>query len=817
MKKSDQTKKPILISIKHRLHGMRRKFFLALVFVGVFLGYFHLIGFSQWSVRKLEQKLAQKDVFVSIGTVKLDFLYGLEAQDVKVYESGYSRRPILHAASVACGVHFKELILGRQFFARIRLADARLGDAALTPEVRALFSEPQLKSVDLIWHPGKLQILRSELHLNKLIVHAEGNFFYDQDTFEDKGDGSDDSTFNSLERVSKWMMDSVKLRDEAELNLEFVINGILFERSWLNATLDGNRMMLRGCPFSDLKMEAKFTTQKAVLDSFSLKSGADRILLSGSYGFDDRSANLKVKNSLPFELLAQLVSSNAVQYLRTQGIGLQDGFQLTIKTGEGNWWETQSLSGTLFAKSLEVRHVPFENMYAAFNHADHTLEMQRVRAYAPARMIGVRFVDGGEISAAAQLNYAEKTYAVSGSESFDPWLISPLFEGSWLRGFLEDHEFYGSVSGEIDVRGSYRDAASCEASGVVTAGPCSRNGAALDSAYCEFAYKDSLLNLSDIQVEKDGARADASVLLNFRTKMIEVDMTGGIDPNIIAPMIHPVVAKPIALFDFKGKNDFNCHGIINYGGWKTTAFAGSYSGDSVRTPVAAVERASFDFGITGNELYFTNVTAQVYGGGCKGSASFALGHAITNTYRANVTMDRVDMTQLRDFYGNPEENTNLGKLSGNATLSGELGVPFADNVRAAGSAKIEEGWLVELPVLKAFTHAARMVFSSFKTFSQTDCSMDFTVAEGAVHTDNLVLAGDMMTLNGEGQYDFFDGFDVRVEMKPFRKNNLTRVVQWATTPISELLKFDLTGSASDPSWRLSRFPSFKKKEADPDE
>jgi hypothetical protein len=817
MKKNDETKRPILISIKRRLHGMRRKFFLALVFVGVFLGYFHLIGFPQWAVRKLEQNLADKEVFVSIGTVKLDFLYGLEAKSVDVYETSESIRPSLHAASVACGVHFKELILGRQFFARLRLNDARLGAAAFTPEIRALFPDPQLKSVDLIWHPGKLHILQSELRLNKLIVRAEGDLFYDKDTFGDNGDGSADSTFNWLQVVSTWMMDSLQLRDEAELNLEFVFNGILFERSWLNASLDGNRLMFRGSPFSELKMTAKFTPEKAVLDSFSMDSGMDRILLSGTYGFVDRSANLKIKNTLPVELLGQLISTNAVRHLRTQGIGMREGFQLILKTGEGNWWESRDLSGTLSAKLLEVRSVPFENVYAAFNHADSTLTISRIRAYAPARMIGVRAVDGGEVSATAQLNHAEKTYAVSGSESFDPWLISPLFEGTWLRGFLEDHEFYGSVKGQVGISGSYLDADSCEVTGSVTAGPCSRNGATVDSAHCKFAYKDSLLDLTEIQVAKDGARADASVLLNFRTKMIDVKLSGGLDPNLVAPMIHPVVARPIALFDFQGKNEFNCSGSINYGDWKTTAFAGTYSGESVRTPVAMIERASFDFGIIANELYFTNVTAQVYGGSCSGAAAFTLGDPSKNVYQANVTAIGADMTQLRDFFGDFDDKAKLGKLSGNVTLSGELGVPFEDNVRAAGSASIEEGWLVELPVLKAFTHAARMVFSSFKTFSQTDCSMDFTVSDGAVYTDNLVLAGDMMTLHGVGKYDFSDGFDVRVEMKPFRKNNLTRVVQWATTPISELLKFDLTGSASDPSWRLSRFPSFKRKEAEPDE
>jgi len=215
--------------------------------------------------------------------------------------------------------------------------------------------------------------------------------------------------------------------------------------------------------------------------------------------------------------------------------------------------------------------------------------------------------------------------------------------------------------------------------------------------------------------------------------------------------------------------------------------------------------------MAGSQLYFTNINAQVYGGTCTGQSYFTLNGGADRPYRAEIVAEDVGMTELARFYGETGAKKHLGKLTGHASLQGDVGQPIGKNISGNGFARIEDGWLVELPVLKAFTQVARVVFSQFSMFSQTDFSMDFNVHDGAVHTENLVLEGDLMTLKGQGRYDFTAGFDAGVEMKPFRKNKFTRVVQWASTPFSELLKFNVQGPLSDPTWRLAVTSMFKGK------
>lgn len=823
MSSDEQQKQPAFFLIKRRLHGLRRVFFLCLALILAVAGYFHFVGFPQWVVRKLESKLIEHDLYLDVESVKLDFYYGLDAQHVTVYKTILQKKPLLQADSLACRFSAKDLIVNHQFAGRMHLENVQLSPELLPAEIRENFDAPLIRSLDGALSAGKFEVSNSDIQWDKLRIHAAGELFYDQETralLSKKGGASGPA--KSLAGLV-WLNDSVRMKDPAELELQFSINTILPERSTLEAKLDGGRVLIRDVFFSDADFALSLTPEVLSLHNLTLKNKEDVLEVSGAIGMADYRAALKINSTLDVKELAHMYSPLMEKRVSDVGITLKDGFQLTLKTGDKDWLKRQDVSGTFFSKSMAVRGVALENLYTSFKHADGLAEITRLRAHVPAGDVhspsGVRHVKGGELTAKGQWDRVSTEYSARATLGCDPWLIKPLTENTFVANLIRQHEFYDDVELSLSLKGAFDQRDSHSVVGRLTSGSSARWGAKVDAARCEFAYKDSLLTLPTVHVEKDGQESDAVILVNFGTDIIDLNLSGGVDPRILAQMIHPSLAGSLNGFAFNGQNQLECSGSVDYGSWLKTRLEGTYSGTEVSSPVAEVQKVDFNFGMTGPALYFTNINAEVYGGTCQGDVNILMRKDLGHPYQAEVSVHDVGMTEFANYHGEKGGNKNLGNLTGHVQLQGEMVSPVGQHIRGAGSARIEDGWLVELPVLKAFTRAARLVFSQFSTFSQTDCSMDFDIRDGAVHTDNLVLAGDLMTLKAEGRYDFKDGFDATVEMKPFRKNVLTRVVQWASTPFSELLKFSLQGPLSDPTWRLARFPDvtsiFRRSNGEP--
>lgn len=802
-------RKSVVFLIKRRMHGLRRVFFLGLVLASALGAYFHLEGFPSWAVRLLERNLAERDLFVSIEKVKLDFYYGFAAQEVTVFKTILCRKPLLKAESVSGYVSGKTMWPGRRLLAHMHVENARIEPEPNEKGLMNPLAWPQLRSLDAEWSPGLLNVVRSDLRWEKLRANASGEFFYDRESLASIKERSSGQSPNELMSFFAKVCKAVRLKDPANLELRFAINTLLPEHSSLNVELDGSRVLIRDIFFSDFDGSFSLTPEFFRVHELILKNGTDFLTASGSVELKDYRTAFKIENTLELQDLALMHSVGWMKWVTDQKLDLEEGFQLTVKTGEGDWLKRKDVSATFFAKKLGVRGIDFQNVYSSLKHEDGIFVLPRMRAFVRGGTIpaagAARQAHGGPVTADGLFDPKTKAYRLRTTLGFDPGLALPLVEKTPLERIVRNHEFFEEVELDLLTEGVWGTSGSTALSGRLKAGRAARRGAEVDAVQCEFSYKDSVLALPSVHVEKEGASNDGTVLVNFSTDIIDLDVAGGVDPNIMAQMIHPVVARPFRLFEFNGENYVQCKGTVDYGDGSKTRLSGVFRGTDIRSPVADVERASFDFGMTGYLLYFTNINAQVYGGTCTGESSFVL-RGTDRPYRAEMTADKVGVKGLVNFYGGSSDQDNLGLLNGQVVLQGEVGRSIRRNIRGQGSARIEEGWLVELPVLKSFTKAARLVFNKFSTFSQTDCTMDFTIRDGAVYSENLVLAGDLMTLNGAGQYDFDSGFDANVEMTPFRKNKLTRVVQWASTPFSELLQFRVEGPLSNPTWNLSRIP-----------
>ena len=86
---------------------------------------------------------------------------------------------------------------------------------------------------------------------------------------------------------------------------------------------------------------------------------------------------------------------------------------------------------------------------------------------------------------------------------------------------------------------------------------------------------------------------------------------------------------------------------------------------------------------------------------------------------------------------------------------------------------------------------------------QTDARADFSVRDGKVSSDEILVEGGIITLSGSGDYYFNRNLDFKVKVRLLKKKTvLGKIVQFVTDPISELFEFKLKGTLAEPDWSI---------------
>jgi hypothetical protein len=90
--------------------------------------------------------------------------------------------------------------------------------------------------------------------------------------------------------------------------------------------------------------------------------------------------------------------------------------------------------------------------------------------------------------------------------------------------------------------------------------------------------------------------------------------------------------------------------------------------------------------------------------------------------------------------------------------------------------------------------------------TQTDFHAGFVFRDGAAHSRDIVLDGDLMRLLGEGDYGFDGSLEFNIKAKPTGEGVIAEVMTLITSPLTFLLEFHLDGTLAEPTWRPQNLP-----------
>ena len=148
-------------------------------------------------------------------------------------------------------------------------------------------------------------------------------------------------------------------------------------------------------------------------------------------------------------------------------------------------------------------------------------------------------------------------------------------------------------------------------------------------------------------------------------------------------------------------------------------------------------------------------------------------------------------------------NSRPGKISGTIKIKASTQKEKAlSKMEGSGHIEFKDGIIAQIPIFAGLTPTmAENVPGISPLVNQSSGSLDFTIADGIIRSENIKIEGAMFSISGRGEYDI-DGNRLNMILRAnfFRESTLLgKITNWITFPFTKLLlEFKVTGSLENP-------------------
>jgi len=221
------------------------------------------------------------------------------------------------------------------------------------------------------------------------------------------------------------------------------------------------------------------------------------------------------------------------------------------------------------------------------------------------------------------------------------------------------------------------------------------------------------------------------------------------------------------------------------------------------------DRCTLSLRVVEDTAYINDVQADFCRGFVSGSGTvYPVSNATNMRYHLQGDVSNVDFQLLTRNLTGQTANQYIGYLSAQLELDGFLDDPGGQTATGQGWIKIGGGRLFQIPLFGELSEFLGHIVPGLSLIMrQTDARASFVIKDGKLHSDNMVIEGEVITLTGEGDYHWNGDLDFAVQVKLLKQNTLLGgILQIALTPITKMLEFRLTGTFKDPHWRPAYLP-----------
>ncbi len=509
-------------------------------------------------------------------------------------------------------------------------------------------------------------------------------------------------------------------------------------------------------------------------------------------------------------LLTEKTRARLAEFSWTQPPWLQAGGSLILPPWTSRQWDwrgevqpTIRLDGELAFTNGTAFGAKIDS---ACTHFDYTNLMWQLPDLVIAQAKTRLELEGGE-------DDATKDYHWHIQGAFDPETLRPfLTESNAARG-LGHFTFTGPAALDLDARGRLYDYDSIRAAGRAALTNFTIRGQSADSVVSGFQYSNRVVEFFSPRLSRAGGTqtmtADRITLDLNAQRIWFVNGFGVADPVAVARAIGPKTGRALEPYQFVEPPTVRVNGCAPLRGTD----GADMSFDIVKgAPFQWLKlKTSFIAGTVhwrGQTLILTNVAAALYGGSGKGFANFDF-HAPHEgaDYQFAASVTNVNLHLLAADLAPPTNH-----LEG--TLNGQLVVTRADSRDwrtwdGFGRADLRDGLLWDIPVFGILSPVLNTVSPGLGNSRATEASAGFAITNGVIYSDSLEIRSTMMRLQYAGAVDLKENVNARVTAQLLRDTWVVGpLVSTALWPVSKLFEYHVTGTLKNPKSEPVYVPKF---------
>jgi hypothetical protein len=774
-----------------QLPDMRRVLLtlLALILAVVLAGLWYATekGFTRKWRGYVTEEFRKRGVEVTLSRLMLDPLRGLVAKDVRVLDAQDHRRTLAVIDEMALQVNFANLMRGKTFIDALELRDASLS-LPLDPE------KPRGPKIDIVrlnarlfLPPQQIYLARADAEIFGLRVSAAGRLIHPQAL---QGGGaprraiSPDLMARIVEELGALKFES----DPPVVNVSFSGDLAEPEKIFVDVDFWGERIRRENYALRSLYLTASY--RGGVLDVKQLLAtdATGELRLSGLWEPAAQEARFQLRTNL--DAPALLRSCTEIPWLNDFVFYTPPRMDLKVSVSSADKLALRVLGHVETAK-FACRTVVFESAAADFSWDGDRWSVRDLR---------LARANGEELTGDA-LQVPEE-FRLRLRSTLNPKALRPLASGKAAE-VLGQFEFAQPPEIKLEAHGAAPTVEALTVEGDISLHAASFRGVPAESASARLHYENQVLSIAPFRVERKEGSGDGNLYIDFRKNEVRLDkIRARVNPPEVAMWIDPKLVKDILPYRFPlHPPNLRIDGLVSTRRGKSTRLAIDVDAPAgmdytfLRKNLSA-PRVSARLLFTSDRLKISDLTAGLFGGTLKGGADISLERTHPG-HTASLTLEDVDFAKLTKLYFDYENSQ--GRLNGRYDFTGR-----GDDARAMdghGELTVTDGDVFAIPFLGPLSGILDGIVPGMGHTVARQAAASFSISDGVIGTENLVVQGNGFSMLGHGKLHFLDdkmNFDMRVNAQ-----GLPGVLLF---PVSKLFEYTADEKLSKPSWRLKMVP-----------
>ncbi len=414
-----------------------------------------------------------------------------------------------------------------------------------------------------------------------------------------------------------------------------------------------------------------------------------------------------------------------------------------------------------------------------------------------------------KLKLSAEESEATKNFTGRLSGTLDAAGVKPFLTASNAQrgfGYLTFHE---PLVLDVDVTGNLRELNRLAATGHIALTNFAIRGQTVDSVTADVTYSNLTAEFLRPQLARAGGAqtfaADQVTLDITGQKLFFTNGAGHVEPAVVARAIGPKTAQAMEPYQFLAIPEARVNGCV-----PLRHENGELVNDDADLRFDIVGTTPFRWrkfetpAITGtirwlgNDLILTNAVSECYGGEARGWASFDIHTPGEGTdFYFFVSGTNVDFHRMGLALWSPT-NQLEGALSGTVMVTSANSGDWR-TWNGFGAMQLRDGLLWNVPVFGLLSPMLNAVVPGLGNNRAKDAAGSFTMTNGVIRTEALLIRSGTMRLDYNGTVDLAENVNARVTAELLRNTPLLGgIVSLVLTPVSKAFECDVTGTLGQP-------------------